>query len=247
MKFLYRLLDRSFRALGYTVVPSWKLEALPLERHLSQLFDHLGIRYVLDVGANAGQYKDFLRNRVMFKGEIHSFEPLSSLVKVLKEKVTGDPAWHIHAHAVGSENTSLEINVMSRDTFSSFLQPNNAESADFAESNTVNSKELVSVKRLDDVIRDWKPADLQATYLKVDTQGFDIEVLRGAPNLLRSIRGLQIELSILPIYQGTPKYLDMLRQLNDWGFHISGLFPISHDSHLRAVEFDCVMVSMNNR
>ncbi len=245
MKSLYRVLDRTFRALGCTVIPNWMLEGLPLEQHLRQLFKNLEIQCVLDVGANAGQYRDFLRNRVAFDGEIHSFEPLSSLRELLLEKAQGDPAWHIHSHALGNQDAKLEINIMSRNTFSSFLEPNTEESMDFSDGNTVKAKEIVSVKRLDDVIKDWRNVDFRSTYLKVDTQGFDLEVLRGAANLLRSLPALQIELSVLPIYKGTPGYLDMLQQLNDWGFHISGLFPISHDSHLRAVEFDCVMVSMN--
>jgi FkbM family methyltransferase len=233
--------------MGYTVTPNWRIEGLPLEQHLRQLFTLLDIKCVLDVGANVGQYKDFVRNRVGFDKQIHSFEPVPDLAKQLIEKAKSDPAWHIHPHALGSQETSLEINVMSRDTFSSFLEPNNTQATDFANSNTVQSKQLVAVKRLDDVARDWSAAESESIYLKVDTQGFDLEVLKGATHLLKSVRALQIELSIVPIYQGTPSYLDMLRQMNDWGFHISGLFPISHDKHLRAVEFDCVMVSMNQR
>ncbi len=247
MRLLRRIADRTFRAMGYTVVPSWKLPDLPMEKHLLELFRHLGIRCVFDVGANAGQYRDFLRNRVGFEGEIHSFEPLQSMAKLLLERAKKDPVWHIHSHALGNQNAVLEINVMERDSFSSFLDPNTVEATDFAESNTVKAKEMVSVRRLDDVVKDWQSVDLRSTYLKVDTQGFDLEVLRGAKNFLQSLRGLQIELSVVPIYKGTPAYLDVLRQLNDWGFHISGLFPISHDSHLRCVEFDCVMVSMNRR
>ena len=247
MRFLYRAIDRTFRAFGYSILPNWRLEGLPLEQHLRQLFQHLGIRCVLDVGANAGQYRDFLRHRVGFQGEIHSFEPLSSLANLLLERAKRDPAWHIHPHALGNQDTKLEINVMARDTFSSFLEPNTTESTDFSDSNKVLAREMVSLKRLDDVLKDWRDKDFTSVYLKVDTQGFDLEVLQGATDLLRSLRGFQIELSVLPIYKGTPGYLDMLRQLNDWGFHVSGLFPISHDSQLRAVEFDCVMVSKDKR
>ena len=247
MRILYRIVDRIFQERGYSIYPNWRLEGLPLEQHLRQLFRHLGIRCILDVGANAGQYRDFVRQRVGFQGEIHSFEPLPSLANSLLERAKGDPAWHIHPHALGNQDTTLEINVMSRDTFSSFLEPNTAESMGFSDSNKVIAREMVSLKRLDDVLKDWHEIDFRSVYLKVDTQGFDLEVLRGAANLLRSLRGFQIELSVLPIYKGAPGYLDMLRQLNDWGFHISGLFPISHDSMLRAIEFDCVMVSNDER
>jgi len=68
-------------------------------------------------------------------------------------------------------------------------------------------------------------------------------VLRGARHLLKSIKALQFELSIRGVYKGSPDYLSALGQLNEWGFEVSGLFPIVIDRNGQAIELDCVMVA----
>jgi len=80
-------------------------------------------------------------------------------------------------------------------------------------------------------------------YLKIDTQGFDIEVLRGAGASLPGVKALQTEASIIGLYKGMPQYIDTLRYLDERGFDITGLYPVSRDSALRLVEFDCVMIN----
>jgi hypothetical protein len=80
-------------------------------------------------------------------------------------------------------------------------------------------------------------------YLKLDTQGFDIEVLQGAGESLRMARALQTEASVIGIYKGMPGYVDTIRYLEERGFDITGLYPVSRDSSLRLVEFDCVMIN----
>ncbi len=228
--------------LGYTVIPSWRLDGLPLEQHLRRVFRRFSIDTVFDIGANAGQYHDFLRQRVQFDGVIHSFEPVATLADKIAARAQSDMRWHLHRYALGAEEATLEINVTQRDTFSSFLEADVDESSSFASSMIVKQREQVLVKRVDDIWRDLvsNPGKL---YLKVDTQGFDLEVLRGSIELLRAIKALQFELSIQPIYKGTQNYLDILRQLNEWGFVLSGLFPICSDDNLRIVEVDCVMVA----
>ena len=80
-------------------------------------------------------------------------------------------------------------------------------------------------------------------YLKLDTQGFDIEVLQGGRDSLGAVRALQTEASVIGIYKGMPGYVDTIRYLDERGFDITGLYPVSRDSSLRLVEFDCVMIN----
>jgi hypothetical protein len=80
-------------------------------------------------------------------------------------------------------------------------------------------------------------------YLKLDTQGFDMEVLRGGSECLSTVRALQTEASVIGIYKGMPTYMETISYLNERGFHLSGLYPVGRDSSLRLVEFDCVMIS----
>jgi FkbM family methyltransferase len=210
---------------------------------LSKVFDHFEIDTVLDVGANAGQYHDFLRQRVGFNGVIHSFEPVSRLAEKLAVKARDDAQWIVHQHALGAEQATREIRITASDTFSSFLDSGVSEESEFAASIAVVGSEQVLIKRLDDLWRGLGIVDPARLYLKIDTQGFDIQVLRGATELLSLIKAFQFELPVQPIYKGSPNYLDILKQLEESGFALSGLFPISIDERLRAVEFDCVMVA----
>ena len=67
-------------------------------------------------------------------------------------------------------------------------------------------------------------------------------MLAGASGCLERIRALQSEVAMHPIYDGMPAMRDSLRRLEELGFGISGLFPVSLDSNLELVEFDCVAV-----
>lgn len=227
--------------LGYQIIPKWRLENLEITTHLAKLFDHFGITTVFDVGANVGQYHDFLRQQVGFSGKIHSFEPQPQLADALRKRQGSDSAWEIHNLGLGSTNGELMLNIMARDTFSSFRQPAANAAAQFAASNTVIDSVKVPVRRLDDL---FPVVDLkdQACYLKIDTQGFDLEVLRGASELLKVTKALQFELAVQQLYTDALPYQEMLATVEAMGFFLSGMFPVSMDDNLRAVEFDCVMV-----
>jgi hypothetical protein len=85
----------------------------------------------------------------------------------------------------------------------------------------------------------------QRPYLKLDTQGHDLEVIRGAGDTLSStILALQTEASVIGIYQGMPGYIQAIQVLNERGFEITTLQPVARDRLLRVVEFDCVMRNM---
>jgi FkbM family methyltransferase len=199
---------------------------------------------VLDVGANVGQYHDFLRDRVLYDGPIISFEPVSRHVDLLRERAHGDGDWHIEGYALGAEDGSLPINVMASDQFSSFLEPDNSRVREFEALNVACHVENVAVRTLDVVLPELqKRLGFGRPYLKLDTQGFDLEVLQGARSSLGGVCALQTEASVIGIYKGMPGYVDTIRYLDGRGFDITGFYPVSRDSSLRLVEFDCVMIN----
>ena len=70
------LATRLAATLGYAVLPKWRLAQLPMAERLRKIFAAHSIDTVIDVGANKGQYRDFLRHHVGYRGSIVSFEPL---------------------------------------------------------------------------------------------------------------------------------------------------------------------------
>jgi len=228
-----------FRCFGYDLLSTdYAQEFLP-SHHLSRVFKRLQIKCVLDVGANLGQYRDFLREKVGFDGSILSFEPIPSHVEILKAKAKDDKQWTVYDFALGAEGGNSEINVMQGGELSSFLSPSETSPA-----MTVKSRVMVTVRTLNSIaylVEEICP--IQFTYLKLDTQGFDLNVIRGGTQVLNRIPALQAEASLLPIYQGMPGFLDIYEHLTHLGFDLSGMFPVFRDDFLRVREFDCVFVN----
>jgi FkbM family methyltransferase len=232
------------RALGYDILPLRDMKDRDFSIHLGQLFRFLEIDCVLDVGANTGQYHDFLRDKVGYRGLIVSVEPVRHNIEILQSRRADDSRWDILGYALGRAESTLPIHVMKSDQFSSFLTPDNSAVPSFDGLNEAAHTETVPVRRLDDVLPVLQQRHgFRNIYLKLDTQGFDLEVLAGAQASLPGIKALQTEASIIGIYKDMPDYVETIRVLNQRGFDISGLYPISRDPGMRLIEFDCVMIN----
>lgn len=240
---------RKIKSIAETILKSkiiskWRIPKYPLERQLRELFNHHQIDCVLDVGANEGQFAEFLRYQLEFKGTIISFEPDKNAFNTLKKKSENDPLWHCHRFALGSEEKIAKFNIMAESAFNSAHQPDT--SALFKEENMVVNTYDVEFKTLDKV---WpklqRQHNIKSAYLKLDTQGFDLEVLHGSENILHEIKALQSELAIIKIYQDMPDYREVISYLESQTFFLSGAQPVSLDKDLRLIEFDGIFVKVN--
>lgn len=252
MNSLVRLIQSGVGGLlaraGYSLIPTWRLENRGLAQHLGRLFVQCEVDCVFDVGANDGGYATFLRQEVGFRGVIHSFEPVARLADKCRELAKADPLWHIHQYALGESDGVAEINVMTESVFSSFLEPSTDFTNVFQNSNAIDHTETVSVRTLEGIIPSLRADGASIRpYLKIDTQGFDIAVIRGAGASLDSMIGIQTELSFCPLYQNMPSWRDVLILLENRQFQVSNMFAVSIDTDLRALEFDCVLVNSRSR
>jgi FkbM family methyltransferase len=210
--------------------------------HLKLLFSAYEISCILDVGAHRGEYGLWLR-RNGYRGDIVSFEPVQENFLELARVAAGDPKWHFVNYALGAENTMAPINVAFATVFSSFHTPNATALAMYGRSPTVQRSEQVEVRRLDTVL-DTLPLNVSngRIYLKLDTQGWDLEVLAGALGVLNRISALQTEVSVQPIYEGMPAMADSLAAIAERGFVPSGFFPVNFDQRFALMELDLVAV-----
>ncbi len=215
-----------------------------LEAHLTILFKTIGINLVLDVGANTGQYAKLLRNNG-YKGHIISFEPVARNIDVLRVKAKNDPKWTICPYGLGSTDQTLDINVTQLSTFSSFLNPNKYAGQLFKKDTPIDSIEPVEVKRLDsvyDALCEKIKEKTVVPYLKMDTQGYDLEVLKGAGNTINNFEAFQSEISLIPLYDGMPDYIEALKYFKELGFSMTGMYTVTRDrSNQLLVETECVM------
>jgi FkbM family methyltransferase len=213
---------------------------LTVETHLRTLLPLVGVDCVLDVGAHRGEFGTLVRGSG-YAGRIVSFEPSSENAEYLAHRAAGDRDWLVRREALGRENGQLALNLTARTPFSSFREPL-AEAMESFPGAAVQAQEEVTVRRLDDVIEDCLPRPDSRVFLKLDTQGWDLEVLAGATRSMAAVVCLQSEISVRPIYRGMPRYLEALQVMEAMGFELTGLFPVARDAELRIVELDCVMV-----
>ena len=110
--------------------------------------------------------------------------------------------------------------------------------------NYVVGVECVDMRRLDKFIPEiLKYTNKPRIYLKIDTQGYDVNVIKGADGCINDILGFQSELSVTRIYDDTPDYIDALMYYRNIGYELSGIYPITRDNDtLLLIEFDCFLI-----
>jgi FkbM family methyltransferase len=232
-----RALRQWAAARGYIVEPKRHLTLIAIAERLRQIFDAYAIETVIDVGANQGQYGAFLRERVGFTGRIVSFEPIPEIAEKLRARAASDGRWTVRECALGAKPGRLAINVTAMTTMSSFhpLQ------VDFQSAHPVVATPDVEVSTLDAEL--VGAVNLNHAYLKLDTQGFDLEVLKGASETIALFPALQTEISFQPFYRGMPTYRESLDAFGAHGFLVADLFLAAWDEKTQAaMEFDCIMV-----
>ena len=233
---------RLARRLGVYVTrdPDW----LVYEDHLRRILSTFKINCVLDVGSYRGDFARMLR-RLGYIGLIISFEPVGSNFEALEEARIEDSEWHAHRMALGATKGEAPMHVFTGATFHSFLPPSKYGLSRFPDKMQVERTESVPLDRLDNILDDLvKDVKDPHIFLKVDTQGYDLEVMRGLGNKAPAISALQIEMAVNPIYDdASNSFADALSYLSRLGFQVSGLFPVSFnaDDRVQVVEFDCLM------
>jgi FkbM family methyltransferase len=202
--------------------------------HLRRLLQTLKVNCVLDVGANCGQFALELR-KLGYQGRIISFEPSLDVFKTLQKTFRHDKKWTGHQMALGAEEGLMKLNVVPHLTVMNSLLE--------MQSNWPGlTTEEVQVRRLDRLL----PAILsdigdRRIFLKMDTQGYDLQVFEGASDCLDSICGLQSEPSIQPVYQQMPHYIEALSVYENAGFELYNMSVVCRIADGGLQELNCFM------
>ena len=199
---------RAWRALGLGVAATME-HAAALGRH--------DFATVIDVGANKGQFAAFAM-RTWPRAQLVCFEPLPGPRATLA-RVTGDRA-KLFDCALGAGDGHADIHVASRDDSSSMLEMNDLQKDLYGM--TEAGALRVPVRRLDACLEtlDWKAPAL----LKIDVQGFELQVLSGAATTLARIDAAYIELSFVELYKGQALADDVLAVTRAHGLALAGVF-----------------------
>lgn len=210
-------------------------------RHVAGLLARYGVNCVFDVGANKGQYGTRLR-RHGYRGRIVSFEPVPEALERLREVAEQDHDWRVHPCALGREE-SVESMHLGWKTMNSLLEPSAYGRQRYKRFADTGPTTQVRVRRLDQVMDEALEGLAEPRpFLKMDTQGYDMEVFAGAGDRIDAFVGMQSEVAALRLYEGGPGMAEALAAYEDAGFGVTGMYPVTREETTgRVVEFDCVM------
>ena len=218
--------------LRHVINPDFTRDELEMRnehaRRLSTLMEGRKISLVLDVGANTGQFGRSLRDDVGYHGQIVSFEPLADAFAKLQRLTSMDSRWSCHNIALGDVNGTATINI-SANSYSSSLLPVSERSLRIEPSIAYIGKQDVPVRRLDELLEVISRPD-DSIYLKVDTQGYEMNVLKGALGIIGRFALIQLETSFFPVYQSETLIGDAIKFLDYLGYRPVAMEPDWEDS-----------------
>lgn len=228
---------RLLRNLGYDV-RKFTPASHPLAR-TKRLLESYRIDTILDVGANTGEFAIQMRHGIGYTGNILSFEPLSSAYSVLNANAKMDPHWQAYNLALGDTDELRNINIAGNSVSSSLVEmlPRHIE---IEPSSRYIATEEIQVRRLDSIF-DGLCAAANRIYLKIDTQGFEQRVLSGAKASIRRVGTVQMELSLVPLYEGEVLFDEMCRLMVEKGYSLYSVDTAFADENTgQMLQADCI-------
>ncbi len=216
------LLNKWLRQLGFELI-NYSPKSSDFAR-MQRIFSYHKIDLVLDIGANIGQYAQKIRE-AGYSGRIVSFEPLSTAYSKLQKISHKDSLWEIAPRmALGSAEGEIKINIAANSYSSSVLDILDSH-LKAAPTSVYISSEQVKVNRLDCVIPNYIKNETNSIFMKIDVQGFEKQVLEGATGILSQVNGVQLELSLTPLYKDQLLFKDMLMLMEELGYELYAVVP----------------------
>lgn len=208
-------LRRLVRTCGWDVVRYNPQTNIDLRRQA--FLEKLGIGYVLDIGANVGEYAASLR-QFGYRGEIVSVEPTYDAFATLAARSARDSQWTAKRLAVAGSRGERTIFVAANSVSSSLLE-RSARLAETCPESRFVKQEVVTATTLDALV----PESVSPVWAKLDVQGSAGEILAAANGSLQRISALEIELPFVEMYAGERLSLHLLGGLQDRGFELVSL------------------------
>jgi FkbM family methyltransferase len=190
-----------------------------LKRRMT-IINNQKIDILFDIGANTGQYSSKLRN-LGYKNGIISFEPLTKVFEILEKTARKDGNWIVNNYALGDEDGEGIINISGHSDNSSIqdMTSNYLESAPVLK---YVGKQKIEIKKLDSIFNSYVKHE-NKVMIKIDTQGYEKNVLDGAIESLSRISIIQLEMSIVQLYKDEMLFMNMINYIESKGFQLYSL------------------------
>lgn len=194
-----------------------KFGVAPAIEHTS-LLRQMDFDFVADVGANRGQFSLVCR-RLNSSAKIVGFEPLPGPAHIYRALFANDPGVRLCEAALGAGTGTMTMHVSARDDSSSLLPIAKGQTDNYPGSGQVGTYEVATTTLPNAIARQ----DMgRHNLLKIDVQGYELEVLKSAGALLENFQWVYVECSYVPLYEGQPLAEDIIAFLVARGFVFSG-------------------------
>jgi len=216
-------------------------------RLLEEVIENYNVNNIFDVGANRGQFiKALMHNISQQDFKYYGFEPIKEAF-VMLDKITGKTFSRakIYNIALGSSSELLNYYISNNEFSSSLLPP--TEDAVLSNSEVGTRKiTQVCVEPVSKIIEENKIDNNSNILLKLDVQGYELEVLKGFGKHLGKVKVAIIECSLIKNYSNRPIIGDIIQFMSDNSFCVSGIFPGYYlKNEFQLVEVDIVFVRKN--
>ena len=220
------------------------VEVIRSRIHVDDILTMFNFDVVLDIGANVGQFAEYIRSQG-YDGRIISFEPVKGTYEKLKQKIKKGQKWMAVNAGLGQDEMESIINVTESSVYSSLLYPHQ-DLIDFAgNAIRISAREKVAIHTLDSQYPIYVQ-EKDSAFLKIDTQGFEKQVLLGGTKSLDTIKGVQVELSLNPLYNGEAPLAEIATLLEAKGFKMALLDPVTYDRQNGILlQVDCIFLKNN--
>ncbi|HVI44175.1 MAG TPA: FkbM family methyltransferase [Chitinophaga sp.] len=192
------------------------------------------LQTVLDVGANQGQFA-LAATHFYPNASIHAFEPVPETYAVLQRNTRRSSNIHTYNFALGSNTGTLEFYSNAYSHASSALEVSELQRKTLPFTANVQQIE-VPVKRLDEWLQGIRVN--APLLLKLDVQGFEKEVLKGAANCMDRVDYLLFETSFVAMYNGEPLFDEMHNYVKSLDFEFIAPVSFLQSDELQILQMD---------
>ena len=172
-------------------------------------------KIIYDIGAHIGTWS-LLAKAFIPDSIIHAFEPIESHITEFQNRISDIKDINLHQVALGNQTGNISINITNRSDASSLLEA--AELVDEQYGVKKDREQMIKIFTLDDYIITQKIP--LPDFIKLDVQGYELEVLKGAQQCINHAKWILCEVSFYPYYQNQPLFYDIFEHLKNYSYNI---------------------------
>ncbi len=198
---------------------------------LEELIKNLKFNIVVDVGSNRGQFI-LLVDKFHSNIKVLSFEPIDELLEKQKNFFAKRENINFFKNCVGSTNSEITLNITRKKDSSSILEIENTKN--LGRHFDIIEKRIIKMVTLDDALSKTNLSG--SVLLKLDVQGYELEVLKGLQNLLPKIKYIITEVAENQLYKDQVTENDILNYLKERNFQIiksTNIFKIKNTNYVQ--------------